>query len=36
MTEVIICEKCGHHCHCGMTCMDCGCMTCPCEQKDNG
>jgi hypothetical protein len=36
MTEVVKCEKCGHLCHCGMTCMDCGCMTCPCKENDNG
>ena len=34
MTKLIKCEKCGHLCHCGMTCMDCACMTCPCEEKE--
>ena len=38
MSEPVFCEKCNHSCHCGMTCMDCGCMTCPCKEKekDNG
>jgi len=31
---VVLCDKCDHWCHCGMTCMDCACSHCSCENSE--